>query len=147
MWRRGAVLLTIAVAPVSGCAHGPDLADSAAQLRVDARAVLVVGAAQLGGPGARPQVVYATVQPCPGGAQYRYRASLPLRPGPDSTVVLDRAADLSLDLIAARGYHLTAPPRHHAFTATHPSPAVSMTVRLHGGRHPTLVLDAGTPCL
>jgi hypothetical protein len=114
---------------------------------VDARAVLVVGAARLGAPGARPQVVYATVRPCPGGAQYRYQARVPLRPGPDPAVVLDRAADLSLDLIAARGYHLAAPPRHRTFTATHEDPAVTMTVRLHGGHHPTLTLDAGTPCL
>ena len=137
-----------ALALLGGCARGPVLSDSASQLRVDTRVVLTVGSARLGRPGARPQVLYDKIESCPGDHARRvYQARFALRPGPDSRVVLDQAADLSLDLIAARGYRLTGPPRHHTFTVTHPAPEVSMTVRLHGGPHPTMTLDADTPCL
>jgi hypothetical protein len=136
------------LALLGGCARGPVLGESASRLRIDARAVLTVGSARLGQPGTRTQVLYDKVESCPGDRARRvYRARFSLRPGPDSKVVLDRAADLSLDLITARGYRLTGPPRHHTFTVTHPAPTVSMTVRLHGGHHPTMTLDADTPCL
>jgi hypothetical protein len=147
----GTLLFLPSGALLGGCHHGPELSESADQLRADTRAMLSSGAARLGPPGARPRVLLDALRPCAGGRARRlFRAEVPLRPSADREVLLDQATDLSLSTITARGYRLEAPPRgrsRRVFTMTHDVPAVTVTVRLRSGRRPAMRLDASTPCL
>jgi hypothetical protein len=147
-----AVLLCLPLGvSAAGCRRGPGLSESTEQLRADTRAMLASGAARLGPPGARPRVLSDTLRRCSGGRARRlFRAEVPLRPSADREVLLDRATDLSISTIRARGYRLEAPPRGRSprvFTMTHDAPAVTVTVRLRMGRRPAMELAAGTPCL
>jgi hypothetical protein len=142
------VPLSAAGALLSGCARGPVLSDSTERLSEDARAVLAAGTERLGPPGARPRVLQDATRPCAGGrAQQVFQADFPLQPGATARVVADRATDLSLELIRARGYRLDGPPRHHAFSMSYSAPPVSLTVRVYGGLRPKMELDGSTPCL
>jgi hypothetical protein len=133
---------------VVGCAPGPVLADSSDELTADTRAVLAETAARLGPPGARGEILQDTTRACRDGrAQRVYRAAFPLQPQATASVVLERATNLSLAIITARGYRLDGPPSHHVFTLTRESPAVDLTVRLYPGPTPVFELDAVTPCL
>lgn len=142
------VPLSAAGALLSGCAHGPVLSDSVERLSEDARAVLAAGTERLGPPGAQPRVLLDATRPCRGGqAQHVFKADLPLQPGATARVVADRATDLSLELIRARGYHLDGPPHHHVFSMSYPAPPVSLTMRVYGGNRPIMELAGITPCL
>ncbi|MGI8328949.1 hypothetical protein ACRYCC_03230 [Actinomadura scrupuli] len=147
----GTLLFLPPGAVLAGCHHGPGLSESADQLRADTRAMLASAAGRLGPPGARPRVLLDTLRPCTGGRARRlFRAEVPLRPSADREVLLDRATDLSLSTITARGYRLEAPPHGRSprvFTMTHDLPAVTVTVRLWSGRRPAMRFDARTPCL
>lgn len=136
---------------LSGCAREPVLAESTGQLESDVAAVLGDGARRLGQPGARPRTLADQTQSCPGGRRRVLRRQVALRRGASPGVIADRAAGLALDLITERGYRLTAPPaqghRVRTFTMTRDAPEATLTVRLHGGRRPTLMLDGATPCL
>lgn len=136
---------------LAGCARGPTLSESTQRLHSDAAAVLAAGRERLGVPGARPRTLADLARSCPDGrARREYRAQLPLRHGPSSAVVVDQAAAVTLGLIGDRGYRLDRPPSggtRRTFTMVRESPAVTLTIRLRGGRQPTLVLDGSTPCL
>lgn len=146
----GCALLTGLVA---GCAHGPGLSESAEQLHADTRALLGDAAERLGPAGARPRVLADLTRHCAAGRSRReFVGRVPLRPGPDSRIVLDQAADVSLTLVSARGYRLERPPlgegtRPRSFTMTREAPPITMVVRLRGGRRAFLELAATTPCL
>jgi hypothetical protein len=86
-----------------------------------------------------------------GRARKEFRGRVPLRRGPDTSVMLDQATDVSLTLVSARGYRLAGPPRvdgaRRSFTMTRNAPPVRMVVRLRGGRQAYVEFTATTPCL
>jgi hypothetical protein len=136
----------------SGCARGMSLSQAAARLEADTRGVLAQGARQLGAPGARSRIVLDARHPCRGGrARQVLRGILPLRRGPDPGVDLDQATDVTIGLARDRGYRLEYPPalanRFRTFALTRDGSVGRMIVQLHGGPHPSLRLDASTPCL
>jgi hypothetical protein len=135
---------------VSGCARAPVLSESARQLQADTRSVLDDGVGRLGTPGAKPVVLTDATRACGAGqSQKVFRGQLPLRSGGSTSVTLDHAADVALEMIRERGYRLERPPsaRDRTFTMTRDAPEVRLTVRLRGGRRPVFVLDGSTPCL
>ncbi|MFG2002061.1 hypothetical protein ACGFNU_23205 [Spirillospora sp. NPDC048911] len=148
---RGLLGGIVGAALITGCAWEPSLSESSDRLEADAFHVLRDGAERLGGPGARPRTLSDRTAPCSGGARHTLRAELPLRPGPSPVVLVDQATGVTLGLIGDRGYRLAEPPRgkggHRSFTMTRDGPAVTFTVRLQAGAHPTLTLDGVTPCL
>lgn len=142
----------LACACLGGCAHGPVLAESQLRLQRDIRAVLQSSAERLSPPGTEPHVAPATTATCPtGGARTRLVGELPLRPGVDPRLLLDRAGQLALSLLHDRGYALDGPPgggpRRREFTMSRDMPVVEFTVRLTGTPRPVLALDGITPCL
>jgi hypothetical protein len=145
----GCTLLGLA----AGCARGPGLSESAEQLHADSRALLGDAAERLGPVGARPLVVADLTRRCAAGrSRWEFRGRVPLRPGPDSRIVLDQATDVSLTMVSARGYRLARPPsgdgaRRRSFTMTRDAPPVDMVIRLRGGHQAFLELAATTPCL
>jgi hypothetical protein len=138
---------------VTGCAHGPGLSESAEQLHADTHALLGAAAERLGPAGARPRVLADLTRRCAAGrARWEFRGRVPLRPGPDSRIVLDEATDVSLTMVSARGYRLERPPRgdgarRRSFTMTREAPPIDMVIRLRGGHQGFLELAASTPCL
>ncbi|MEU5877568.1 hypothetical protein [Spirillospora sp. NPDC047279] len=150
---RGLLGGIVGAALITGCARGPALSESADRLEADADHVLADGARRLGGPGARPRTLTDRTASCDEGGRSRrtLRAELPLRPGPSPVVLVDQATGVTLGLIGDRGYRLTRPPRgkgrSRTFTMIRDAPEVTFTVRLKGGRKPTLTLDGTTPCL
>ncbi|MBC6465887.1 hypothetical protein [Actinomadura alba] len=147
---RGLVGGLVLQALLIGCARAPVLSESAQQLEADTRSVLDDGAKRLGVPGATPAVLADVTRPCANGqAQRIFRGQVPLRRGGATSVTLDHAADVTLEMIRERGYRLERPPtgRDRTFTMARDLPEVTLTVRLRGGRQPALVLDGVTPCL
>jgi hypothetical protein len=147
---RGLVGGLVLQALLIGCARAPVLSESAQQLQADTRSVLDDGAKRLGAPNATPVVLADTTRPCGNGeAQQVFRGQVPLRRGGSTSVTLDQAADVTLEMIHERGYRLERPPtaRDRTFTMARDVPEVRLTVRLRGGRQPALVLDGATPCL
>jgi|tagenome__1003787_1003787.scaffolds.fasta_scaffold20980385_2 hypothetical protein len=136
----------------SGCARGTTLPEAASRLESDSHSVLAEGARRLGTPGARPLIVFNDRRPCGGGrARQVLRGTVPLRRGPDPRVDLDNATDISIGLARARGYRLEHPPaftnEFRAFSMTREGSVVRMVVRLHGGHHSSMRVDAVTSCL
>ncbi|MBC6458064.1 hypothetical protein [Actinomadura sp. HBU206391] len=147
---RGLVGGLVLQALLTGCARGPVLSESAQQLKADTRSVLGDGAKRLGAPHAAPVVLTDATRPCRNGqAQQIFRGQISLRRGGSTSVTLDHAADVTLEMIRERGYRLERPPTagHRTFTMARELPEVRLTVRLRGGRQPLLVLDGITPCL
>jgi hypothetical protein len=147
---RGLVGGLVLQALLIGCARGPVLSESAQQLKADTRSVLDAGAKRLGAPGAAPVVLADATRPCgKGHAQSVFRAQFPLRGTGSTSVTLDHATDVALEMIRERGYRLERPPTpgRRAFTMARELPEVRLTVRLRGGRQALFVLDGTTPCL
>lgn len=145
-------ICALVLAVGSGCARGTTLPEAAERLDSDSRGVLTGTAHRLGTPGARPRIVLDGRRPCGGGrARQVLSATLPLRHGPDPGVDLDDATDVSVGLARARGYRLERPPaftnRLRTFTMTREDGVVRLVVRLHGGPHSSMRVDAGTACL
>lgn len=141
-----------AILLASGCARGMSLPEAAGRLETDSRGVLAQGARELGTPGARSRIVLDARHPCrDGGARRVLRGVVPLRRGPDPGVDLDHATDVTIGLARARGYRLEYPPaledRFRTFAMTRDDSVGRMIVQLHGGPHPSLRVDASTPCL
>jgi hypothetical protein len=112
--------------------------------------VLAEGARRLSDPGATPVTLTDAIEPCGGGQRRKvFRGRLPLRHSASTSVTLDHAATVSLELIRERGYRLERPPSpgRRTFTMARDVPEVRLTVRLGGGRRPVLVLEGATPCL
>jgi hypothetical protein len=136
----------------SGCARGMSLPEAAERLESDSRGVLAQGARRLGAPGARSRVAFDDRHSCGDGrARQVLRGTVPLRHGPDPGVDLDDATDVTIGLARARGYRLERPPalkdRFRTFAMTRDDSRLRMIVSLHGGPHPSLRVDASTPCL
>jgi hypothetical protein len=137
---------------VAGCAHDTTLPEASGRLESDARGVLTEGARRLGAPRARPRILLDERRPCGGGRARRVlRGTVPLRGGPDPGVDLDGATDVSIGLARARGYRLERAPaltdRFRGLSLTRADAVVRMVVRLHGGHHPSMRVDASTACL
>jgi hypothetical protein len=133
-----------------GCSRPLVLAESARQLSADARSVLAEGARRLSPPGTTPVTVTDLTQACGDGLRKKvFRGRLPLRRSASTSVMLDQAAAVTLELIRERGYRLERPPApgQRTFTMARDAPEVRLTVRLGGGRKPVFVLDGTTPCL
>jgi hypothetical protein len=133
-----------------GCSRPPVLAESARQLNADTRSVLTEGARRLSPPGTTPVTVTDLTQACGEGLRKKvFRGRLPLRGSASTSVTLDQATAVTLELIRERGYRLERPPTpgHRTFTMARDAPEVRLTVRLSGGRKPVFVLDGTTPCL
>lgn len=144
--------LICSLALIAGCARGTTLPEATDRLESDSHGVLTEGATRLGTPASRTRVLFDARRPCGGGRARRvWRGSAPLPTGPDRGSVLDRAADVAVGLGSARGYRLDGPPAFahgsRTFTMTHDGSDVRLTVRLRGGRHGTMRVDAATPCL
>jgi hypothetical protein len=136
----------------SGCARGTTLPEAAGRLKSDSRGVLADGARKLGTPGARPRIVFDDRHSCGSGrARQVLRGTVPLRHGSDPRVDMDDATDVTIGLARARGYRLEHPPaftpRFRTFTMARDGSVVRMIVRLHGGHHSSMRVDASTPCL
>ncbi|MGH3387747.1 MAG: hypothetical protein ACRDOO_02580 [Actinomadura sp.] len=144
----GGTLLTGTL--LAGCSRPPTLSESARRLNADTRSVFTESARRLSEPGATPTTLADTTVPCADGLRRKvYRGRLPLRRGASTSVTLDHAATVTLELIRERGYRLEQPPspRRRTFTMARDVPEVRLTVRLGGGRQPVLVLEGSTPCL
>ncbi len=145
----GACLAVSAVTCVTSCARGPVLSESAVRLRTDVALVLDHSARRFG---VQPRALADQSVPCGDGlARRTLRAEVRLPSGAPPRALIDQATALSLDASAQRGYRLTGPPsgprRDRSFTLTRAVPQVTLTVRLRGGRHPTMTLDGTTACL
>ena len=146
------ILLICTLALLSGCARGPTLSEAADRLEHDSRSVIDAGARRLGTPGARPKVLFNASRQCGDGkARQVWRGTVPLRHGPDPRAALDNATDVSIGLVRAHGYRLESPPaiehRLRTFAMAHDGSDVRIVVRLRGGHHPAMQLDASTLCL